>query len=56
MTKKTPTQPKDENKQQLAAFRKAAKELGADENEDQFKETLRKLAKHKPQTPNKKPQ
>ena len=49
MTKKTDAQPMGENKQQLAAFRKAAKELGADESEDQFKETLRTLAKAKPQ-------
>jgi hypothetical protein len=43
------TQPNRENKQQLAAFRKAAKELGADESEERLKETLRTLAKHKPQ-------
>jgi hypothetical protein len=42
------TQPKGENKQQLAAFRKAARELDADQSEDRFKETLRTLAKHKP--------
>ena len=36
-------------KTQLAAFRKAARELGADEFDERFKETLRTLAKHKPQ-------
>jgi hypothetical protein len=35
-------------KSQSAAFRKAARELGADESEEQFKETLRTLAKGKP--------
>jgi hypothetical protein len=34
---------------QAKAFRKAARGLGADESEDRFKETLRTLAKHKPQ-------
>jgi hypothetical protein len=48
MAKKTHTQPTDENKQQLAAFRKAARELGADESEERFKETLRTLAKAQP--------
>jgi hypothetical protein len=33
-------------KSQIAAFRKAARELDADENEGRFKETLRALAKH----------
>jgi hypothetical protein len=37
-------------KSQLAAFRKAARELGADESDERFRETLRTLAKHrKPQ-------
>lgn len=35
---------------QAKAFRKAARELGADESDERFKETLRTLAKHrKPQ-------
>jgi hypothetical protein len=34
----------------VAAFRKAARELGADESDERFKETLRTLAKHKPQS------
>lgn len=37
------------DKSQAKAFRKAARELGADNNEDQFKETLRTVAKAKPQ-------
>ncbi len=34
---------------QIRAFRKAARELGADENEERFKEALRTVAKAKPQ-------
>jgi len=34
---------------QVKAFRKAARELGAYESEEWFKETLRTLAKQKPQ-------
>jgi hypothetical protein len=49
MAKKAQTQPSSENKHQLAAFRKAAREVGADDNEERFKEALRKVAKHKPQ-------
>jgi hypothetical protein len=33
---------------QVRAFRKVARELGADESDERFKETLRTLAKHKP--------
>jgi hypothetical protein len=36
-------------KEQAAAFRKAARELGADAGDDQFKGILRTLAKAKPQ-------
>ena len=39
--------PKDEHKQ-VSAFRKAARELGCDENEGRFKEALRTIAKQKP--------
>lgn len=39
---------KGADRKQIQAFHKAARELGADENEDQFKETLRTLAKAKP--------
>jgi hypothetical protein len=34
---------------QLKAFRKAARELGADAVDDRFKDVLRTIAKHKPQ-------
>jgi len=37
-------------KEQVAAFRKAARELGGDESEDKFKEALRTIAKAKPQS------
>jgi hypothetical protein len=37
--------PKDRD--QAAAFRKAARELGCDPNEERFQDTLRKVAKHK---------
>jgi hypothetical protein len=37
-----------DDKSQVAAFRKAARELGADDNEERFKEALRTVAKHKP--------
>jgi len=35
--------------EQVKAFRKAARELGCDENEGRFKEALRTVAKAKPQ-------
>jgi hypothetical protein len=38
------------SKQQLAAFRKAAREVGADDNEDRFKDALRTVAKAKPKS------
>ena len=38
-----------DDRKQSAAFRKAARELGADAGEDQFKGVLRTLAKAKPQ-------
>jgi hypothetical protein len=34
--------------QQAAAFRKAARELGADKSEQRFQDALRTVAKHKP--------
>ena len=37
------------DKGQLKAFRKAARDLGADAGDDQFKGVLRTLAKAKPQ-------
>ena len=41
--------PKPDDKKQAAAFRKAARELGADASDQKFREALRKIAKHKPQ-------
>jgi hypothetical protein len=35
-------------KEQAAAFRKAARELGADVGDEQFQDALRKIAKAKP--------
>jgi hypothetical protein len=40
--------PKQDDRKQAAAFRKAARELGADRSEERFKDALRKVAKHKP--------
>jgi hypothetical protein len=47
----TKTQPKDpkKKKQQIAAFRKVARELGCDENEERFQGALRTIGAHKPQ-------
>lgn len=36
------------DKSQLERFREAARELGADDDEERFNEKLRKLAKQKP--------
>jgi hypothetical protein len=44
MAKAKPDDPK-----QSAAFRKAARELGAGPDEKRFKDALRKIAKAKPQ-------
>jgi hypothetical protein len=38
------------DKAQVAAFRKAARELGADNNEERFKDALRTVAKAKTPT------
>ena len=35
------------DKSQAKAFRKAAREPGADESEERFQDALRKIAKHK---------
>jgi hypothetical protein len=45
VAKKQPTT----QKSQLAAFRKAARELGCDDNEERFKDALRTVSKAKPQ-------
>jgi hypothetical protein len=43
-------------KEQVAAFRKAARDLGGDDNEKRFQAALRKVAKHKlPPQPKKQP-
>ncbi len=41
--------PKEDAKKQVANFRKAARELGADASDEQFQSALRKIAKAKPQ-------
>lgn len=54
MTKKAENKP-----DQIRAFRKAARDLGADESESRFDEALKTVAKHKPAednpTPRKRP-
>ena len=40
--------PKNDDRKQLAAFRKAARELGCDDSEERFKDALRTVAKAKP--------
>jgi hypothetical protein len=42
---KKPSKPED----QVKAFRKAAREAGADDNEERFRNALRVVAKAKPQ-------
>jgi hypothetical protein len=51
---KAPAQRARENKQQVAAFRKAAREAGCDDNEKRFQDALRTVAKNKPQSQSKK--
>jgi len=41
--------PAARDREQVKAFRKAARELGADQSDDRFKDALRKIAKHKPE-------
>ena len=38
------------DRKQVEAFRKAARELGGDESDERFKETLRTLAKQRPKS------
>jgi hypothetical protein len=40
--------PTKKPKRQVSEFRKAARELGADESESAFDSALKKVAKHKP--------
>jgi hypothetical protein len=39
--------PKQSDKEQVQAFRKAARELGCDESEERFQDALRTVAKQK---------
>jgi hypothetical protein len=43
-----PASRNEKDKQQVAAFRKAARELGCDSDEGQFQDALRTIAKAKP--------
>jgi hypothetical protein len=47
MSQRTPKTQR-ENRAQLAAFRKAARAAGCDDNEERFQGALRKIAKAKP--------
>jgi hypothetical protein len=53
MSKKIKTQPDD--REQAAAFRKAAREAGCNDNEERFKEALRTVAKQKPKEAKERP-
>jgi hypothetical protein len=48
MRKPAGTATKDDDKRQLAAFRKAARELGCEPDEKRFQDALRRVAKAKP--------
>jgi hypothetical protein len=50
MPKKATTSPNDD-KHQVAEFRKAARELGCEDSEERFQGTLLKLGKPKPKEP-----
>jgi hypothetical protein len=45
---------KPEKPQQIKAFRKAARDLEADDSEEPFDAALRTIAKHRPKKPEKK--
>jgi hypothetical protein len=45
---KQQAKPKLDDKEQAKAFRRAARELGCDDNEERFTEVLRTIAKAKP--------
>lgn len=49
-----PPKTKLDDRAQVRAFRKAARELGGEDNEDRFKAALRTVGKAKPQPPTKK--
>jgi hypothetical protein len=44
----TMLKPDPKAKRQIAAFRKAARELGCNESEEKFQDALRTIAKQKP--------
>jgi hypothetical protein len=48
MTKKTTLDASNEKTSQVRSFRKAARQLGADESEAAFDAALGKIARHKP--------
>jgi hypothetical protein len=48
-----PKSTEKDDKSQVKAFRKAARELGCEDNEEQFRDALRVVAKRKPQGNNK---
>jgi hypothetical protein len=48
MAKKSQVKKAESERDQAAAFRKAARELGCDDSEEQFQGALRKIARHKP--------
>lgn len=43
-----PAEPKKDDKAQIAAFRKAARQLGCEPDEKRFQDALRTVAKAKP--------
>jgi hypothetical protein len=47
-SKERVAKPKPDDKKQIVTFRKAARDLGCDDNEERFKEALRKIAKVRP--------
>jgi hypothetical protein len=55
MTKQPSTRTQPENKQQVAAFRKAARQLGCEPDEKRFQDALRTVAKAKSPSGSKKP-
>jgi hypothetical protein len=55
MTKQPSTRTQPENKQQVATFRKAARQLGCEPDEKRFQDALRTVAKAKPSKEQPKP-
>jgi hypothetical protein len=48
MPTKTKAKSKQKPEDQVKAFRKAARDLGCDNNEERFREAVQTVAKHKP--------